>query len=292
MNKRDLQDVVNRLEAIEALAKLFNNLWFDQIKKNISDEKVQAYLLVFEDAFPHVNHVIEFVRRSAGMLSESSGGVSESSTEEQWGKLSSEFESLRGLLQGEVQTRPVTEPPSLLPQEQEALEAVGQSDLDSLFDEGPADEEAAIDALFDAGSGNSTPTAVQDIDELFSDADEDEYELEDEEEEEDEEESIGAEMIDESEDLDEDDALEAAEARPQTAVSEAEVPVPADDEDELAELMQGVDEDDMTDEDVDLGDLLEEEEEEDGGEEDAELDGLFKLKTRKRTTAKATTWPS
>ena len=74
MNKRDLQDVVNRLEAIEALAKLFNNLWFDQIKKNISDEKVQAYLLVFEDAFPHVNHVIEFVRRSAGMLPESSGG--------------------------------------------------------------------------------------------------------------------------------------------------------------------------------------------------------------------------
>ena len=90
MNKEELREVVSRLEALEALAKLFNNLWFDQIKKNIHDEKVQAYLLVFEDAFPHLNHVIEFVRRNADVLSESS-------TEGQWDKLKGEFESLHNL---------------------------------------------------------------------------------------------------------------------------------------------------------------------------------------------------
>ena len=61
-----------RLEALEALAKLFNNLWFEQIKRDITDSKVQAYLMVFEDAFPHLNHVIEFVRKSADVLTDGS----------------------------------------------------------------------------------------------------------------------------------------------------------------------------------------------------------------------------
>ena len=70
MDRENLRDMVRRLEALEALTKLFNTLWFDQIKKDIRDEKVQAYLMVFEDAFPHMNHVIDFVRRSAELLSD------------------------------------------------------------------------------------------------------------------------------------------------------------------------------------------------------------------------------
>ena len=70
MNNSDLRELMGRLEALEALAKLFNNLWFDRIREDIKDAKVQAYLTVFDDAFPHVNHVIEFVRRSAGLLSD------------------------------------------------------------------------------------------------------------------------------------------------------------------------------------------------------------------------------
>ena len=90
-----------RLEALEALAKLFNNLWFEQIKRDITDSKVQAYLMVFEDAFPHLNHVIEFVRKSADVLTDGSPD------REHWSRLQGEFESLRLLLgEEQVQHRP------------------------------------------------------------------------------------------------------------------------------------------------------------------------------------------
>ena len=69
MNKDDLRDVVARLDALESLTKLFKNLWFDHIKGEIQDEKVKAYLMVFDDAFPGVDHVIEFVRKNATALS-------------------------------------------------------------------------------------------------------------------------------------------------------------------------------------------------------------------------------
>ena len=51
MKKEDLNDVVDRLEALDSLAQLFKNLWFGKIKDEIKDEKVKAYLMVFEDAF-------------------------------------------------------------------------------------------------------------------------------------------------------------------------------------------------------------------------------------------------
>ena len=88
MDRENLQDMVRRLEALEALTNLFNTLWFDQIKKDIRDEKVQAYLMVFEDAFPHMNHVIDFVRRSAELLSDGE------SSRDQWGSLQTEFQTL------------------------------------------------------------------------------------------------------------------------------------------------------------------------------------------------------
>ena len=70
MNREELQEVVKQLEALEALAKLFNSLWFEQIRRDITDSKVQAYLMVFEDAFPNLNHVIEFARKSAAVLTD------------------------------------------------------------------------------------------------------------------------------------------------------------------------------------------------------------------------------
>lgn len=94
MNRDDMREMVSQLEALEALATLFNNLWFDHIKRDIRDQKVQAYLMVFEDAFPHLNHVVEFVRRSAGVLS--AGKASQ----DNWAHLQREFETLRRLLAG------------------------------------------------------------------------------------------------------------------------------------------------------------------------------------------------
>ena len=71
MKKKDLNDVVERLEALDSLAQLFKNLWFPKIKDEIKDEKVKAYLMVFEDAFPGLDHVISFVSKNAKNLSES-----------------------------------------------------------------------------------------------------------------------------------------------------------------------------------------------------------------------------
>ena len=261
MNKVELQEVVSRLEALEALAKLFNNLWFDQIKKNIHDEKVQAYLLVFEDAFPHINHVIEFVRRSAGVLSESS-------TADQWDKLHGEFESLRGLLQGTADALPVSEPASMLPQDQEALESVGQSDLDTLFDDSTPSEEGDIDALFEAGSG-STET-VQDIDELFEEDEEEEGELdglfeEEEEAEEDGEADLADLMQEEGEEEEEKADVEGA------GISEDEMSALLDEEDSAGEDGDG--EEAAAEENEDTGDADSEDDEESISQD--EINALF-----------------
>lgn len=257
MNKVELQEVVSRLEALEALAKLFNNLWFDQIKKNIHDEKVQAYLLVFEDAFPHMNHVIEFVRRSAGVLSESS-------TTDQWDKLHGEFESLRGLLQGTADALPVSEPASMLPQDQEALESVGQSDLDTLFDDSTPSEEGDIDTLFEAGSG-STET-VQAIDELFEEDEEDDEEFELKEEielEEEDEEEVELDGLFEEEEEEED--VEGA------GISEDEMSALLDEEDSAGEDGDG--EEAAAEENEDTGDSDSEDDEESISQD--EIDKLF-----------------
>ena len=167
MNRSDLRELMGHLETLEALAKLFNNLWFDKIREDIKDTKVQAYLTVFDDAFPQMNHVIEFVRRSAGLLS--AGEASD----EQWHRLQSEFDYLHRLLKSQGEDLGAVAPPAapladpgsdLSEQEREALESVDQSDIDSLFDEGEStlqegaeeeeeegeviDEDGDIDALF------------------------------------------------------------------------------------------------------------------------------------------------
>ena len=169
MNRSDLRELMGRLETLEALAKLFNNLWFDKIREDIKDTKVQAYLTVFDDAFPQMNHVIEFVRRSAGLLS--GGDV----TDEQWQRMQSEFDYLHRLLkpQGEdvvggatvaVPADDDVDPGADLPEEErEALESVEQSDIDSLFDEDEGvieevDEEEEKEAVDDG----------EDIDALFA----------------------------------------------------------------------------------------------------------------------------
>ena len=68
MNADDLRDVAERLEALESLAKLFGNSWLEHAKNQIQDEKIRAYLTVFDDAFPGMDHVVEFVRQNAHAL--------------------------------------------------------------------------------------------------------------------------------------------------------------------------------------------------------------------------------
>ena len=73
MNANDLRDVAERLEALESLAKLFGNSWLDYAKNQIQDEKIRAYLTVFDDAFPGMDHVVEFVRQNAQALATGEG---------------------------------------------------------------------------------------------------------------------------------------------------------------------------------------------------------------------------
>lgn len=68
MNADDLRDVAERLEALESLAKLFGNSWLAHVKNQIQDEKIRAYLTVFDDAFPGMDHVVQFVRQNAQAL--------------------------------------------------------------------------------------------------------------------------------------------------------------------------------------------------------------------------------
>lgn len=68
MNADDLRDVTERLEALESLAKLFGNSWLEHVKNQIQDERIRAYLTVFDDAFPGMDHVVEFVHQNAQAL--------------------------------------------------------------------------------------------------------------------------------------------------------------------------------------------------------------------------------
>ena len=249
MNREELQEVVKQLEALESLAMLFNSLWFEQIRRDITDSKVQAYLMVFEDAFPNLNHVIEFARKSAEVLTDGSPDG------EQWSRLQEGLESLRLLLGGEEQVAddrsgppPVQTPGPLGDTEistrvKEALGAVGQSALFVEADTAPASgagvRQGDIDALCENASDSVDSADEQDeFDPLWMAAMEEEAAIE----------AAGA--------LEEEVELTAAED--------------GESSDDLMDLLGKGDEADL------LEDLLEEEGPDDGAEtEDDELEALL-----------------
>lgn len=281
MNDTDLREVIGRLEATEALAKLFKNLWFDQIKQQIRDEKVRAYLMVFDDAFPPMNHIAQFARRSAEVLAEGKPDP------EGWRRLREEFAALgQALLQRPVaaegigeaeEDREVLQPEPLVDvheddlseDEKAALESVDQSDIDSLFAGGkrkaPAETED-IDALFasrgdqDEGEGDVSEEEVESF--LHGEEEEQDRELLDEaeageEETESEDEDLVALLEDEVEEVEEEEAEEDALAQEE---EEAEEVVAAEEEEAETEAEEI--------EEVDLTELLGEEEEGTGISED------------------------
>lgn len=127
INADDLRDVAERLEALESLAKLFGNSWLEYAKNQIPDEKVRAYLTVFDDAFPGLDHVVEFVRQNAHALAAGE----------------SVQESFAGLAQ------------ALLPQQSnaEAAEEIPESD------DTRADAEKTIEAVHDEQEDARKPTS-------------------------------------------------------------------------------------------------------------------------------------
>jgi hypothetical protein len=272
MNDTDLRAVIGRLEATEALAKLFKNLWFEQVKQEIRNEKVRAYLMVFEDAFPAMNDIAEFALRCADVLSAGTP------TPERWALLRSEFAALsERLLERPValatggspmEARPAQGPEpladlreeDLTEEEKAALESVDQSDIDSLFSggesEAPADSED-IDALFSdraGGAEEETEVTEEDVESFLRG--------------EEEEEADDGDATDDAEEVDE--AGEGGEAEEPEEVEETEEEVDDDadvEEDVEVEAEAETEGEEGETDEVELADLLadEEEEEEVGG---------------------------
>ena len=68
MNKSDMKSLVDNLESLDALGKLFSNLWYPKVKAEIQDEKLRAYLTVFEDAIPGIGNVLQYVKENADAI--------------------------------------------------------------------------------------------------------------------------------------------------------------------------------------------------------------------------------
>ena len=68
MNKSDMKCLTDNLESLDALGKLFSNFWYPKIKAEINDEKLRAYLTVYEDAIPGMGNVLRYVKENAEAL--------------------------------------------------------------------------------------------------------------------------------------------------------------------------------------------------------------------------------
>jgi len=162
MKKEDLNDVVERLEALDSLAQLFKNLWFGKIKSEIKDEKVKAYLTVFEDAFPGLDQVVSFVSKNAKNLSDS-----------QVYQVKEEFELLsQSLLNRELAMDLELEDdidPGIIDEKSLNKEAdVGSVSEDELEDL-PVGDQGAIDDLFTKSDEDNSDS--DDLEDLLSDKD-------------------------------------------------------------------------------------------------------------------------
>ncbi len=272
MNEQELRDVVGQLEALDSLATLFRRLWYEKVRAEISDEKTRAYLMVFDDAFPGLNEVLAFVRRTAEPMA---SGDAET--------VRQEFHALTARLLGrEPDIRPgygadmEFEDAVFLPEESahgvartagrngrsERGASADDAELDRLFNEAPAPPTPARTAP-EAGARATRPQPApepasddgeeaEDLSELLGAvADEDEEEDEEFEEELEDDEGDPAAASDDDAEDDEDDE-------------------PEDEELDLAQLLAEDDEDDEDsadepeadedDEEIDLASLLAEDE--------------------------------
>ena len=147
MNADDLRDVAERLEALESLAKLFGNSWLEYAKSQIQDEKIRAYLTVFDDAFPGMDHVVEFVRQNAQAL------ATGEDVQENFAELAHVLLQREIKVAGEVAAESTTEVAEEIPESADTRADAEHSDEQEAAKKPPSDEEESknedqIDALF------------------------------------------------------------------------------------------------------------------------------------------------
>ena len=200
MNKEDLRQVQDQLDGLEALARLFKNLWYEQLKRSSTDAKVQAYLTVFEDAFPSFNYVIDYVKSTSEAMAAgdmalvqqefealsvlllnrdveaeqrasssdsifSDGGAETARSEE----VDEELHEI-GVLMGEDEFEEIENESPV----EEARDDVSGDDSSDLLDDDSEGEEEAMDALLEGGSEDSAEESggkdeEEDLDALLED---------------------------------------------------------------------------------------------------------------------------
>ncbi len=160
MKNKENNRIESQLEALGALSTLFKNLWFEKVKKEIKDEKVRAYLMVFEDAFPLMNHVAAFSQKCAEVLS------AKEQSPASWSKLKSAFDELCN-----DQERITDSSAGFVENEKDDLfdsEEESENDFQETDDK---DELASdIDALFSTAESSGVAKKTEDIDALLDDA--------------------------------------------------------------------------------------------------------------------------
>ncbi len=263
MDRKDLRRAVEQLEALEALATLFKNLWFDRIRQEVRDEKARAYLTVFEDAFPHVNHLVRYARNSARLLAGTQADPA------RWARLQEEFAQLGLRLAGQEE---MELPADESTEDELVLATVAQGEVEALLsgeETASPGADGGIDSLFESTEEqDEAEPSQEDIEALLDEKGEGE------------EEAPGEELEQlEAENLEELMEEEVVELEP-----EAEAETATEEEDELSELIEALEkheeaaadssetaqaeEGGSEEEEVDLGELLGEAEEEEVSEDE------------------------
>tara|TARA_B100001250_G_scaffold394556_1_gene398554 strand:+ start:970 stop:1665 length:696 start_codon:yes stop_codon:yes gene_type:complete len=190
MNKSDMKRLVDNLESLDALGKLFSNLWYPKVKAEIQDEKLRAYLTVFEDAIPGIGNVLQYLKQNAdaiaaGDIDTTRNNLSDLADSLLNGESDQERKSENELdieLDSDEFSTDVDEEDNftsndlLSEEQQEALESVGQEDIEVLFE--PSEqagenqtEEIELDELL---ADDEDIEIDSDLDEITADISEDE----------------------------------------------------------------------------------------------------------------------
>lgn len=190
MNKSDMKRLVDNLESLDALGKLFSNLWYPKVKAEIQDEKLRAYLTVFEDAIPGIGNVLQYLKQNAdaiaaGDIDTARNNLSDLADSLLNGESDQERKSENELdieLDSDEFSTDVNEEDNftsndlLSEEQQEALESVGQEDIEVLFE--PSEqagenqtEEIELDELL---ADDEDIEIDSDLDEITADISEDE----------------------------------------------------------------------------------------------------------------------
>ena len=190
MNKSDMKSLVDNLESLDALGKLFSNLWYPKVKAEIQDEKLRAYLTVFEDAIPGIGNVLQYVKENAdaiatGDIDTARNNFSDLADSLLNGQSDQERKSENQLdieIDSDESSTDMDEEDNftsndlLSEEQQEALESVGQEDIEVMFE--PSEqggenqtEEMELDELL----GDDEDIEIDsDLDEITADISEDE----------------------------------------------------------------------------------------------------------------------